>query len=93
MTENLVEKINKLLIENPDRKQGAARAAESDLYNCYSWDDHSDIIKEYCWATVDFYNIVAEGNAEKIAQFINSECDSLKKSYLSRIKNAEDWLD
>ena len=87
----LKEKIGGLLNECPECKEGAAKAAESDAYNCYSWDDHSDVIKEYCWTQVDFYEVVATGDVEKIAAFIESEIESLRRSFISKIENASDW--
>ena len=86
----LKQKIEGLLNECPDRKESAARAAESDTYNCYTWDDHSHIIKDYCYTQVDFYNLVAEGNAEKIAAFIESEVESLRRSFICKIENVSD---
>lgn len=90
-TNELKEKISGLLNECPERKEGAAKAAESDAYNCYSWDDHSDVIKEYCWTQVDFYEVVATGDVEKIAAFIQSEAKSLVESFISKIEDANDW--
>lgn len=90
-TNELKQKIEGLLNECPERKEGAAKAAESDAYNCYSWDDHSDVIKEYCWTQVDFYEVVATGDVDKIAAFIESEAKSLIKSFISKIENADDW--
>ena len=84
-------KIQELLNECPERKDSAARAAESDTYNCYTWDDHSHIIKDYCYTQVDFYNLVAEGNAEKIAAFIESEVESLRNSFLCKIEEVNEW--
>lgn len=90
-TNELKEKISGLLNECPERKEGAAKAAESDAYNCYSWDDHSGVIKEYCWTQVDFYELVATGDVDKIAAFIQSEAKSLIESFISKIEDAEDW--
>lgn len=41
-------KIQELLNECPERKDSAARAATSDAYNCYTWDDYSHVVKDYC---------------------------------------------
>lgn len=90
-TNELKEKISGLLNECPERKEGAAKAAESDAYNCYSWDDHSGVIKEYCWTQVDFYEVVATGDVDKIAAFIESEAKSLVESFISKIEDANDW--
>lgn len=90
-TNELKEKISGLLNECPERKEGAAKAAESDAYNCYSWDDHSGVIKEYCWTQVAFYEVVATGDVDKIAAFIESEAKSLIKSFISKIEDANDW--
>lgn len=90
-TDDMKIKIQELLNECPERKDSAARAAESDTYNCYTWDDHSHIIKDYCYTQVDFYNLVAEGNAEKIAAFIESEVESLRNSFLCKIEEVNEW--
>ena len=90
-TDDMKIKIQELLNECPERKDSAARAAESDTYNCYTWDDHSHIIKDYCYTQIDFYNLVAEGNAEKIAAFIESEVESLRNSFLCKIEEVNDW--
>ena len=90
-TDDMKIKIQELLNECPERKDSAARAAESDAYNCYSWDDYSHVIKDYCYTQVDFYNLVAEGNAEKIAAFIDSEVESLRKSFIRKIEEVNDW--
>jgi hypothetical protein len=84
-------KIQELLNECPERKESAARAAESDAYNCYTWDDYSYVVKDYCRTLVDFYEIVAEGNPEKIAAFIDSEVESLRKSFIRKIEEVNDW--
>lgn len=90
-TNELKQKIEELLNECPERKNSAARAAESDTYNCYTWDDHSHIIKDYCYTQIDFYNLVAEGNVEKIAEFINGIAEEYKNSFLRKIENVNDW--
>ena len=89
--DELISKIDKMLKENPERTDCAGRAASCDLYNCYSWDDHSHVIKDYCYTQIDFYNLVAEGNAEKIAAFIESEAKSLIKSFICKIEEVNDW--
>ena len=90
-TNELKQKIEGLLNECPERKESAARAAESDAYNCYTWDDYSYVVKDYCRTIVEFYEIVAEGDAEKIAAFIDSEVESLRKSFISKIEEVNDW--
>jgi hypothetical protein len=87
----LKQKVEELLKECPERKESAARAAESDTYNCYTWDDHSHIIKDYCYTQIDFYNLVAEGNAEKIAKYINGITEEYKNSFLRKIENVNEW--
>ena len=90
-TNELKQTIEKLLNECPERKESAARAAESDAYNCYTWDDYSHVVKDYCRTLVDFYEIVAEGNPEKIAEFINGEVESCKNSFINRIRQVNEW--
>ena len=90
-TDDMKIKIQELLDECPERKESAARAAESDAYNCYTWDDYSYVVKDYCRTIVKFYEIVAEGNPEKIAAFIDSEVESLRKSFISKIEEVNDW--
>ena len=90
-TNELKQKIGELLKECPERKEGAAKAAESDAFHCYSWDDYSHVIKDYCYTQVDFYEVVATGDVEKIAAFIESEAKSLVKSFISKIEYADDW--
>ena len=90
-TDDMKIKIQELLKECPDRKEGAAKAAESDAFHCYSWDDYTHLIKSYCYTQIDFYNLVAEGNAEKIAEFIESEVESLRKSFIRKIEEVNDW--
>lgn len=91
MDKELIQKIEGLLNECPERKDSAARAAESDTYNCYTWDDHSHIIKNYCLTQIDFYNLVAEGNAEKIAEYINGITEEFKNSFIRKIEEVNDW--
>ena len=90
-TDDMKIKIQELLNECPERKESAARAAESDAFQCYSWDDYSHVIKDYCYTQVDFYEVVATGDAEKIAAFIESEAKSLVKSFIRKIENVNDW--
>ena len=90
-TNELKQKIGGLLNECPERKESAARAAESDAFHCYSWDDYSDVIKDYCYTQVDFYEVVATGDVEKIAAFIESEVESLRRSFISKIENVSEW--
>ena len=90
-TDDMKIKIQELLNECPERKECAARAAESDAYNCYTWDDYSHVVKDYCNTQVEFYELVAEGNAEKIAAFIDSEVESLRKSFIRKIEEVNDW--
>ena len=91
MDNELIQKIEGLLNECPGRKASAARAATSDAYNCYSWDDYSYVVKDYCQTQVEFYELVSEGNPEKIAKFIESEIESLKKSFIRKIEEVNDW--
>lgn len=90
-TKELKEKIGGLLNECPERKEGAAKAAESDAFNCYSWDDYGDVVDDYCCMQVDFYELVATGDVDKIAAFIQSEAKSLIESFISKIEDANDW--
>lgn len=90
-TNELKQKIEGLLNECPERKECAARAAESDAYNCYTWDDYSHVVKNYCNTQVEFYELVAEGNPEKIAAFIEAEVESLIKSFIRKIEDVSDW--
>ena len=85
-TNELKQKIEGLLNECPDRKKVAARVAASDDYSCYSWYRYRHVIKYYCDTQVEFYKLVAEGNPEKIAAFINSEVESLINSFISNIE-------
>jgi hypothetical protein len=90
-TDDMKIKIQELLNECPERKECAARAAESDAYNCYNWDDYSHVVKDYCNTQVEFYELVAEGNPEKIAAFIEAEVESLRKSFFIKIENVNEW--
>lgn len=90
-TKKLKEKIGGLLNECPERKEGAAKAAESDAFNCYSWDDYGDVVDDYCCMQVAFYEVLATGDVEKIAAFIQSEAKSLIESFISKIEDANDW--
>lgn len=90
-TNELKQTIEKLLNECPKRKESAARAAESDIYNCYTLDNHSHIIKCYCLTQIDFYKFVAEGNAEKIADFINGITEEFKNSFIRKIESVNEW--
>lgn len=90
-TNELKQKIEGLLNECPERKESAARAAESDAYNCYTWDDYSHVVKDYCNTQVEFYEVVATGDVEKIAAFIESEAKSLIKSFIRKIEDVNDW--
>ena len=92
-TTELKQKIGELLKECPERMEGAAKAAEADAFHCYSWDDYSHVIKDYCYTQVDFYEVVATGDVEKIVAFIESEAKSLVKSFISKIEYANDWCD
>ena len=80
-TDDMKIKIQELLNECPERKESAARAAASDAYNCYTWDDYSYVVKDYCRTLVEFYEIVAEGNPDKIVKFINEEVEGCKNSF------------
>ena len=90
-TNELKQKIEGLLNECPERKESAAKAAESDAFHCYSWDDYSHVIKDYCRTQVDFYEVVATGDVEKIAAFIEYEAKSLIKSYILKLEDVIDW--
>ena len=90
-TNELKQKIEGLLNECPERKESAARAAEADAFHCYSWDDYSHVIKDYCNTQVEFYELVAEGNPEKIAEFIEAEVETLRKLFLIKIEEVNDW--
>lgn len=90
-TDDMKIKIQELLKECPERKESAARAAESDAFHCYSWDDYSGVVKDFCHTQVDFYEVVAAGDAEQIAAFIESEVECLRKSFIRKIENVNDW--
>lgn len=90
-TDDMKIKIQELLNECPDRKDSAARAAASDAYNCYTWDDYSHVVKDYCRTQVEFYELISEGNPEKIAKFIESEVESLRNSFIRKIEDVNEW--
>ena len=90
-TDDMKIKIQELFNECPERKDSAARAAASDAYNCYTWDDYSHVVKDYCQTQVEFYELVSEGNPEKITKFIESEIESLKKSFIYKIEEVNEW--
>lgn len=90
-TNELKQKIEGLLNECPERKESAARAAESDAFHSYSWDDYSYVIKNYCRNQVNFYEVVATGDAEKITAFIESEVESLRNSFILKLEEVNDW--
>ena len=75
------QKIEELLAKHPDYKKGADNATEADIFNCYSWDDHSHVIKEHCWLQVDFYNVLSTGDSQKISKFI----DGVVEGYLKKL--------
>jgi len=39
---------------------------------------------------LDFYELVAEGNSEKIAAYIESEIDSLRNSFIEKIEKVNE---
>ena len=85
-TNELKQTIEKLLNECPERKDSAAKAAKSDIYNRYTRDDHRHIIEMYCLTQIHFYKLVAEGDAEEIADFINDIAEEFKRSFLGKIE-------
>ena len=87
--ENLIELITPLITE--DVKNGAKTIAESDRYTCYTWDDYSHVIKDYCNTQQEFYELLSKGNPEEIATFIEKEMDWAKKFYIRNIEGAADW--
>lgn len=89
-TNELKEKIDKLLKECPERKEGAARAATSDEFKWYVWEDYLHVIQNYCITHLDFYELVAEGNSEKIATYIESEIESLRNYFIEKIKEVNE---
>lgn len=91
-TDDMKIKIQELLDECPERKDSAAKAAKSDIYNRYNPDDFSHIIKIYCLTQIDFYKRVAEGNAEDIAEFIDGIVEEFKRSFLGKIEIVNEWF-
>lgn len=91
-TDEMKTKIQELLNECPERKDSAAKAAKADIYNRYSLDYFSHIIKLYCLTQIDFYKLVAEGNAEDIAEFIDGITEEFKKSFLGKIESVNEWF-
>ena len=89
MNSDLINEITSLITE--ETKNGAVKAAESDLYNCYTWDDHSEVIKSHCYDMVEFYELVAEGDAERIANYISAKCEAYKNGFIAKIKWASLW--
>lgn len=87
--ENLIEAITPLITE--DVKNGAKTIAESDRFTCYTWDDYSHIIKDYCNTQLEFYELLAKGNPEELANFIEKEINWVPKFYIRNIENAGDW--
>jgi hypothetical protein len=89
-TNELKQKIEGLLNECPERKEGAARAATSDEFKWYICEDYLHVIQDYCCTHLDFYELVAEGNSEKIAAYIESEIDSLRNSFIEKIEKVNE---
>lgn len=87
--EKLIEAITPLITE--DVKNGAKTISESDRYTCYTWDDYSHVIKDYCNTQQEFYELLAKGNPEELANFIEKEMNWAKKFYIRNIENAGDW--
>ena len=87
--ENLIEVITPLITE--DVKNGAKTIAESDRFTCYTWDDYSQVIKDYCNTQQEFYELLAKGNPEELANFIEKEMNWVPKFYIRNIENAGDW--
>lgn len=87
--EKLIEAITPLITE--DVKNGAKIIAESDRYTCYTWDDYSHVIKDYCNTQQEFYELLAKGNPEELANFIEKEMNWVPNFYICKIENAGDW--
>ena len=87
-TNELKQKIEGLLNECPERSMCAKNAAAYHLCNPYSMRGYS--VQAYHYTQVDFYNLVAKGNAENIAAFIESEVENLRNSFLRKIENVND---
>ena len=87
--ENLIEVITPLITE--DVKNGAKTIAESDCFTCYTWDDYSQVIKDYCNTQQEFYELLAKGNPEELANFLEKEMNWVPKFYIRNIENAGDW--
>lgn len=87
--ENLIEAITPLITE--DVKNGAKTIAESDRFTCYTCDDYSHIVKDYCNTQIEFYELLAKGNPEELANFIEKEMNWVPNFYIRNIKNAGDW--
>lgn len=87
--EKLIEAITPLITE--DVKNGAKTIVESDRYTCYTWDDYSHIIKDYCNTQLEFYELLAKGNPEELANFIEKEMNWVTKFYIRNIENAGDY--
>ena len=87
--EKLIEAITPLITE--DVKNGAKTITESDRYTCYTWDDYSHVIKDYCNTQQEFYELLAKGNPEELANFIEKEMNWVTKFYIRNIENAGDW--
>lgn len=85
----LIETIFPLITE--DVKNGAKTIAESDRYTCYTWDDYSHVIKDYCNTQQEFYELLAKGNPEELANFIVKEMNRITKFYIRNIENVGDW--
>lgn len=87
--ENLIELITPLITE--EVKNGAKSISESDRFTCYTWDDYSHVIKDYCNTQQEFYELLAKGNPEELANFIEKEMNWVPKFYIRNIENAGDW--
>ena len=87
--ENLIELITPLITE--EVKNGAKSISESDRFTCYTWDDYSHVIKDYCNTQQEFYELLSKGIPEEIATFIEKEMNWAKKFYIRNIENAGDW--
>lgn len=87
--ENLIELITPLITE--EVKNGAKSIFESDRFTCYTWDDYSHVIKDYCNTQQEFYELLSKGNPEEIATFIEKEMNWAKKFYIRNIEGAADW--
>lgn len=96
MKEQIAAKL-KVFLDTVDKDtldKAVENRLESDMLNCYTWDDYSYVVKDYVNIIVDLLEKLQKGaTSEELAEYIANEAQRTANRLVREVIEVEDFLD